>query len=427
MHLATKSIILIIAILIYTSCLWADNSVQTIQPATRLDPPGYIENTLPEQINLNLIVNGRTYTNPNAELLETLYGDNYKSSVYYRTKEALTKDTELRRHYQLLQSTRGHDITVKVHYDNPADLIAGETLTHFDKEKMKFVTVTVEEGDTIDTLASKLGIGREEVEALLPRRLNVHPHARWSTGEVNIGESWRNYPNETLYETLAHEAAHTADGTCHFPFNYGNDRVHYVSEVTDRRTAWIEGWAQYNGGLFSPNHRAQINDATHTMEQESPDSSKDDQIYEQLSNPHFMTRLRNEGTVGAILLNIDGNGKYRNQLMETFRNQNINWRTQSLKDRDIVSFTNDYMYSNPEQAKRTLLAIDCATHFRADDERLKKLYGPLVNEYLKERQELRKKYFENWGKSNFETFELLENEEDDEVLEPLALLGESTN
>ncbi len=384
-----------------------DNSqpyYQQTQPLTPPSPPAYTENPLPNQINLNLMVNGRSYTNPSNDLLKTLYGANYKSSVYYRTKEALTKDTELRRHYARLQATRGHDITVNVYYDNEADLIPGETFSHYNPATKKFATETVKKGDTLASIAKRMGVTKEELLKSKFNRFNVWPHARWQQGTVNIGESWRDYPDETLYETLAHEAAHTADGTCYFPQNYGNDDKHSLAEVTDRSTAWTEGWAIYNGGIFSPIHRQQINNSAHYMVKETEDSQPGDPIYEHYSSPHFMTRLRNEGTVAAILTNIDGNGKYRDNVMNILKQGNQNWVTNSLSNRDIVTFTNDYMNANPGQRMRTMLAIDCATNFTSDDDRLRKLFGVHAEEYLKERT----KYIVAYHEANNKT-EMMNN------------------
>ena len=349
------------------------------------DPDGYTESYLPPQTNLNLVVDGRTFSHPTVELLKKLYGEDYKTSVYYRAQEALKNDTEIARHIAKLQATRGTDINFNIHYDKEDSLLPGETVSHFDRQRKMFSYVRVQKGDTLESIAKRLGTTKEELLKDNKSRFNISPHAKSKRGIVNIGESWRDYPNDVLNDALAHEAAHTVDGTTYFGLNYGNDGKHHLDEVTDRRTAWSEGWAIYNGALFSSKTRSALNEAIYRMYLESPDSSKDDPIGNDLVNPHMMTRLRNEGTVAAIFTNIDASGQYRDQILETMKKSNQNWRKKSLSERDIVTFTQEYMKAYPDQTIRTMLAIDSATLFRADDKRLRKLFGVQAEEYLNKR------------------------------------------
>ncbi len=389
-------------------------------------------------ISFNLLVEGETISSPSDEYLLTLYGPDYRSSVFYRTQEALTTDTKIGRHFEKLQSSRGYDMVVDIEFDSEKVLRIGETFTDYDHRGQVVKRTCVKKGDSLETVANRLSISKEELIKDNHWRFNQTSGALWSDGSIRIGESRRDKKEDEFLGELSLLAAYTSEKG---PRDCGNDLDHYVYEVTNRRSAWCEGWAVYNQGIFCEmeQHRALL--AIKSMEIETADSTVEEPKYVTIENPDFSTHLSCAGIVSTILTMVDGRGKHRNRIFDVFEKGHQNKFSESSDDRNIVSFTRNYMIENPEQAIRTILAIDCVTGFRADEADLLHLFGNSADVYSKTRQNYQKVYESDWHKHQVynvldlyamldqglesESSVRLPNELRDTPSESLELLGES--
>ena len=350
----------------------------------------YRPSAFPATRNLVLKVHGREIANPSVKLLRQLYGEKYEQSAYWRVKEDLENNKELNSHLDKLQSTSNNDIKINVHYDYPDKFFPGETLQYYNIGVGKWKEITVEKGDTVETLSKKMGITSDEFKAEFD--IQVHPHAIRRDSEVHLGEATP-LSDDTLRGVLVHELAHNVDGTCFFGSSYGPDGDHYMNEITNPLSAWKEGWAAFNEGLFSSETRKEISDATDFMTTEVSFSSREKSIELGGFSIPFAARVGNEGTVAAILTALDGDGAHRQEIMDLMREGNKKWQDGSLADRNIKTFLSDYVKAHPEQIYRTLLVIDSATNFTAKTSELAEIVGEeSVKKYMVIRSKLYKEY-----------------------------------
>ena len=361
---------------------------QTQQQSTF--PQAYEESLLPPQVNVGLNVRGQIYTDPSKELLRGLYGDDYKQSNYWQTRKQLSKDNKFTRYIHSLQETRNKDVNVMVHYDDPKRLIPGETFTNYDSATSSWKTYTVNKGDSVAVVAQNLNLSEDDFIKNNTSRFNIHPHARWSNSTVHLSET-RPLSKKDLRGLLAHEVTHTVDGTCGVGnYEMGPDGKHYIDEYTNRSTAWQEGLADYTGGLFAPWFKNESLKTVNNIRMETRESTADDPIMENLFDPSYNTRIGTEGVVANVLTALDGRGANRQNILDTVKAGNQNWQNGSLADRNIETFTTSYIAQNPDQVSRSLMALDLATGFTADEDKLRQLAGNVdPSEYLANRAQIR--------------------------------------
>ena len=91
---------------------------------------------------------------------------------------------------------------------------------------------------------------------------------------INLSTNCYNYPNsaEDAVSTLVHEFAHSLDMTFKEMKNpYGLDGSHYGNEITGKRAAFVEAWAEYNEMIASEKEAQSILNNTKVLCEESKD------------------------------------------------------------------------------------------------------------------------------------------------------------
>ena len=370
------------------------------QPPQSTFPQAYEESTFPPRVNMALDVKGTVIRAPGKDVLRALYGDDFKKSNYWQTRKQLYKDNKFTNYISSLQKTRNKDVDVIVHYDDPKRLLPGETFNHFDKESNSWKRYTVNKGDTAAVVAQNLGLTEDKFIKDNNKRFNIHNHARWKDASVHLTES-RPMGGKYLRGLLAHEITHTVDGTCGVgDYELGPDGKHYIDEYTNKATAWQEGLANYTGGLFDSRRKDLALETVDKIRMETRDSTPDNTIMEDLFNPSYTTRVGTEGVVSNVLTAIDGRGANRQNILDTVKAGNQDWQNGSLADRNIETFTTSYIARNPDQVSRSLMALDLATGFTADDDKLRQLAGNVdASDYLDNRDKLQQLEIEHRWKN----------------------------
>lgn len=207
-----------------------------------------------------------------------------------------------------------------------------------------------------------------------------------STGfTISVNSKWLNYANcEDDARTLfSHEFAHTLDLTLAKIIRpYGRDKTHFVNEMTDKRTAFLEGFAIFNEMLDSEREaRAVQNTVARVKVEDKKVAGK--YVFYDAAGPELS---------GADLLNVEGINSvilYRmsqefpdgvRKVFEAFKQSNYPWR-------NIRYVTRKLAKNHPEHAAQIAAIVDEATHGKLSDAELIECAGNSapVMEYLENR------------------------------------------
>jgi hypothetical protein len=216
----------------------------------------------------------------------------------------------------------------------------------------------------------------------------VYPHVRddfWpnSTGfAITMNSARYNYSGseDDARSTFLHEFCHSLDVTMkEFSKPYGADGRHYANEQTRPRTAFLEGWAQFNEMLEFPAEVAGMGDAIKRVRIES--RSTPGSYTQMLATDPSLTGpdlLSVEGINAMIMYRLatelpDGRAK----VFAAFKDSNRPWRNLSLLTRALVK-------KHPADAALMAKIFDEVTHGKLSDAELKTYVGshPAVDEYL---------------------------------------------
>ncbi|HEY9070578.1 MAG TPA: hypothetical protein VIV61_09985 [Candidatus Ozemobacteraceae bacterium] len=206
-----------------------------------------------------------------------------------------------------------------------------------------------------------------------------------STGRmIQMSSNFFNYAgsDEDAQATFVHEFSHSCDRTVkEFIKPYGKDGRHSCNELTRSRSAFVEGWAEFNEMLDFPSERSRIQSAIQSVkiEKENGEYTQVDATDPSLTGKNLMNV---EGVVANIFYRIsselpDG----RKKVFEAFKNTNIYWRTTKMMLRG-------YAEKNPGDAKALAAILNEETHGKLSDAEI--MYylgkGPGVMEFLAARK-----------------------------------------
>lgn len=205
-----------------------------------------------------------------------------------------------------------------------------------------------------------------------------YPHVRkdfWpcSTGfTINMSSNCYNYSSgpEDAASTMIHEYAHCMDTTIKELINpYGKDGSHYGNEITGERSAFVEGWAEYNEMIESEKEAQGIINNTKSLVQESKSEAgsyttvlPEDATSEQLRaaesyNAYLMYRLATEID--------DGEAKVTKAFTDT------RWKL----FRDLSTLIKRFIKNNPDDADKVVRIVDETFLFKFTDEELMDMCG----------------------------------------------------
>lgn len=207
----------------------------------------------------------------------------------------------------------------------------------------------------------------------------------YSNGPVIQMSSGRyNYPGseESAQSTFVHEFSHSIDSTIKEFINpYGKDGSHFVSELTRPRSAFVEGWAEFNEMLDSPLKERYIKNSILRVKIED---KKEAGEYTDV-DPKDLTAaqlLSVEGINATILHRIatevdNGREKIFNSFMAT------KWKV----FRDLKTLTLDLARKNPEDIAKIGLIVDEMTLGKLSDKELISIIGKsaAAMEFIKNR------------------------------------------
>lgn len=185
-----------------------------------------------------------------------------------------------------------------------------------------------------------------------------------STGRmIQMSSNFFNYwgSDDDAKATFVHEFSHSCDRTVkEFIKPYGKDGRHTCSELTHSRTAFVEGWAEFNEMLdFSfERERIQRSIGTIKIEQGNGEYKNVPATDASISGKDLMNV---EGVVANLFYRMatelpDGRAK----VFASFRNTNIYWRTTQKLLRDFVK-------KNPADAKALAEILNGETHGKLSD------------------------------------------------------------
>ncbi len=203
-----------------------------------------------------------------------------------------------------------------------------------------------------------------------------------STGRmIQMSSNFFNYwgSEEDARATFVHEFSHSCDRTVkEFIKPYGKDGRHSCSELTHARSAFVEGWAEFNEMLDFPFERDRIQSAIKTIKIEQSDGEykRVDATDSSLSGKDLMNV---EGVVANLFYRMstelpDGRAK----VFASFKNTNIYWRT-------TQKMLRDYVKKNPADAKALAAILNEETHGKLSDAEMLLYLGNNadVQEFLK--------------------------------------------
>ena len=186
--------------------------------------------------------------------------------------------------------------------------------------------------------------------------------------------------------TFVHEFAHSMDRTIkEFIHPYGKDDSHYTNEMTRPRTAFVEGWAEYNEMLDSEDEVDSMHRSIKRIKIES-DSEAGDYTYYDADSPDIsgLDLLSVEGINANILYRLtteipDG----REKVFKTFKG--TRWKL----FRNLKSFSRAFARKYPEDAAKLAEIFDQETHSKLSERELKHYAGSsdAVEEYIATRGE----------------------------------------
>lgn len=172
---------------------------------------------------------------------------------------------------------------------------------------------------------------------------------------INMSNFFYDYPggDKDATSTMIHEYAHCMDLTVkEFKDPYGKDGSHYGNEVTSKRAAFVEAWAEYNEMIESEDEAKNIIKNTKKLWVESKDKAGD---YTDL-DPEEATseQLKAAESYNAYLLyrlatEIDGG---KEKVTKAF----IGTRWKLF--RDLSTLVKRFIKNNPDDAKKVCEIVD---------------------------------------------------------------------
>ncbi|MEW6710940.1 MAG: hypothetical protein AB1403_14025, partial [Candidatus Riflebacteria bacterium] len=200
-----------------------------------------------------------------------------------------------------------------------------------------------------------------------------------SSGHYNYGGS-----EDDAQSTFVHEYAHSLDRTIkEFIHPYGKDGSHFSNEMTKPRTAFVEGWAEFNEMLDSEYEvKSMKNSITKVRLESSTEAGKYTIVPSDSPNLSGQNLLAVEGINAMILYRLanevpDG----RRKIFETF--QSTNWKV----FRSLSTFAKDFARRYPEDAGALAGIIDAESKYRLSSAELIKFAGDSsgMRDYLENR------------------------------------------
>ncbi|MGM0601438.1 MAG: hypothetical protein ACQETH_16625 [Candidatus Rifleibacteriota bacterium] len=216
-----------------------------------------------------------------------------------------------------------------------------------------------------------------------------NPHVRrdfwpYSQGKlIQMSSSRYNFPgsDKDAQSTFVHEFAHSMDRTIkEFIHPYGKDDSHYTNEKTRPRTAFVEGWAEFNEMLDSEDEVSSMHRSIKRIKIESK-SEAGEYEYIDADSPDIagLDLLSVEGINANILYRLsteipDG----RNKVFKTFKG--TRWKL----FRNLKSFSRAFARKYPEDAAKLAEIFDGETHGKLSERELKHYAGSSddVKEYI---------------------------------------------
>ena len=194
-----------------------------------------------------------------------------------------------------------------------------------------------------------------------------------STGlTINMSSNCYNYPGseDDATSTFVHEFAHCLDATIKEIKNpYGLDGSHYGNEITGKRSAFVEGWAEYNEMIASEEEAQGIyNNAKRLCEESKTEKGK--YTYYDAEECTSDQLLRAE-SYNAILLyrlstEID-NGKEKVYKAFTGTRWNL--------FRDLSTLVKKFIKNNPEDTEKVCQIVDEVFLGKLSDEEFLDMVG----------------------------------------------------
>ncbi len=224
---------------------------------------------------------------------------------------------------------------------------------------------------------------------------NKYPHVRrdfwpYSQGSlIQISSGHYNYSGaeDDARSTFVHEYAHSLDRTIKEFINpYGKDGSHFSNEMTKPRSAFVEGWAEFNEMLDSEYEVKTMKNSIKNVRLESKTVAGQYQIVS-ADNPELSGQnlLSVEGINAMILYRLanevpDG----RKKIFETF--SKTNWKI----FRSLSTFSKDFARRYPEDAAKLAEIIDTESKGRLSEAELIEYAGDStgMRDYLKTRNEI---------------------------------------
>lgn len=221
---------------------------------------------------------------------------------------------------------------------------------------------------------------------------NKYPHVRrdfwpYSQGSlIQISSGHYNYPGaeDDARSTFVHEYAHSMDRTIKEFINpYGKDGSHYSNELTRPRTAFVEGWAEFNEMLDS---EYEVSAMKRSITKVRCESKTEAGKYEILN-------ADDAGLSGQNLLSVEGinamilyrlanevpNG--RDKIFQTFAK--TNWKV----FRSLSTFAKDFAKKYPADAAKLAEIIDSESKNKLSEAELLEFAGNSdgVRQYLSDK------------------------------------------
>ncbi len=209
------------------------------------------------------------------------------------------------------------------------------------------------------------------------------PYSSGATIQMSSGRY--NWPgsDSSARSTFVHEFAHSFDRTIkEFIKPYGADGTHYANELTRPRTAFVEGWAQFNEMLDSADKVRQINNTVSLIKVENKKKAGD------------YTNVEPETLSGTQLLSVEGINAVilhriatevpggKDKVFKAFTS--TSWRL----FRDLSTITKQLCRQNPGDIAAIARIIDERTLGKLSDKQFMEYIGSsdAAKEFLKNRK-----------------------------------------
>ncbi|MFZ2961262.1 MAG: hypothetical protein WA705_30675 [Candidatus Ozemobacteraceae bacterium] len=188
---------------------------------------------------------------------------------------------------------------------------------------------------------------------------------------ISMNSNHFNYPGgyDTAKSTFIHEFSHSMDhGISEFIKPYGADGSHYTNELTKSRASFVEGWAEFNQMLDSPQDASMRKRLLKVVRVEKEDGKYDDiPIDSPKLSGEDLTHV--EGLDALVLYRLSQecqNG--REKVFKTFVDTNYPWR--SLK-----TYLKGFVKNNPGDAKKAAAILDEVMVGKLSDAQMKEFLG----------------------------------------------------